>query len=165
MQNMLGASVDQLDALTSRLGTTAADIGTSSADTHTISNQVIDECQVAFRTAVSSITSSMEQMRASVEGAQAQLEASDWTGANRAFFDGAYGEFTTAMFALETTVNGAYSDFDAQMHALGGVMTDFQTQLAANLTDAQTSTTSMQQAVESQKSNLMTVMNTGMSFG
>ena len=51
------------------------------------------------------------------------------------------------------------------MHALGAVMTDFQSQLAANLTDAQTSTTSMQQAVESQKSNLMSVMNTGMSFG
>ena len=165
MQSMLGASVDQLDSLTTGLGATATDIGAVSSDTHAISSQVIDECRSAFSNAVSAITNSMTQLSDSVKAAEARLGESDWTGANRVFFDGAYGDFTTAMHALETTVNNAYGDFNAQMEALGGVITDFQTQLATNLTDAQTSTTSMQQAVESQKTNLMTVMNSGMSFG
>lgn len=162
---MLGATPEELIELASRLGVTTSEINQVSGDTHGISARVIDEMHATFATAVSSITTAMDALRLTVDASRGQLETTTWTGANRAVFDGAYGDFTGAMGQLEGAVTDAYAEFDAQMQQLGGVIEGFQGQVSSSLDQAQTSTTSMAQAVDAQRDNLELAMNSGLAVG
>lgn len=162
---MLGATPTELIELSSRLGVTTSEISHVSGDTQGIAARVVDEMQSTFATAVSSITTTMDSLRSTVDASRGQLEATTWTGANRVVFDGAYGDFTAAMGQLEVAVTDAYAEFDAQMQQLGSVIEGFQGQVMSSLDQAQTSTTSMAQAVDAQRDNLEMAMNSGLAVG
>ncbi len=162
---MLGATPAELIELSSRLGVTTTEINHVSGDTQGIAARVVDEMHGTFATAVSSITSAMDALRGTVDASRGQLETTTWTGANRAVFDGAYTDFTGAMGQLELAVTDAYAEFDAQMQQLSTVIEGFQGQVASSLDQAQTSTTSMAQAVDAQRDNLEVAMNSGISVG
>jgi len=163
--SVLGAQTEELVSLATRLGATSGDISAVDAETQGVANAVIDQSEAAFSSAVSGITTAMDTMRGTVDAARAQLDGTTWTGANRAVFDGAYGDFSAAMVNLETVTNDAYLQFDAQMKQLNGFIREFQQQVSVSLSDAQASTTSMQTAVDAQRDNLETVMNTGLAIG
>lgn len=163
--SVLGAQTEELISLATRLGSTGSDISAVNAEAQGVANAVIEQSEAAFTTAVSGITSAMDTMRGAVDAARAQLDGTTWTGANRAVFDGAYGDFTAAMTSLEAVTNDAYLEFDSQMKLLSGFIRDFQQQVTVSLGDAQDSTMSMQTAVDAQRDNLETVMNTGLAVG
>lgn len=159
---MLGATTEELVTLSGRLGTTTAEIGGVSADTQAIASRVVGEMHTSFGAAVSGITGAMDSLRGSIDAARGQLESTTWTGANRLTFDSAYGDFTVAMGSLEAAVSDAYQQFDGQMKQMGELIESFQLQVTGSLAEAQSSTTSMNQAVEAQRNNLETAMNTGL---
>ena len=113
--SILGATTEELVSLAGQLATTTSDIAGVSADTQGISSTVVQEMESSFSRAITSITTAMSTMHASVASARGQLEGTTWTGNNRAVFDGAYADFNTAMGNLEAAINDAYQQFDGQM--------------------------------------------------
>ena len=162
---ILGAETSQLEALASRLTQTGAEIEQVQHQTQTTADTVVLEMETAFGRALTGVEQSMQQLRATVDGAHAQLADTTWTGANAIAFHGGYGDFTAAMVSFESAVHDAYAQFNAQLRTIGDTITAFQAHVAASMRQAQSSTQSMHVAVTQQQVNLETAMNTGLSFG
>lgn len=163
--SVLGAQTGELVDLAAQLGATTGDIGGVHADTRSVASTVTQEMESSFAKALSGITGAMETLRGSVESAKGRLDATTWTGANRETFTGAYINFGSAMNNLEGAVNDAYTQFDGQMKQISGLIEEFQVQVGTSMEQAQDSTTSMQEAVNAQRQNLESVMNTGLTVG
>jgi len=163
--SVLGAQTGELVELAAQLGTTTGDIGAVHADTRTVADTVTQEMEGSFTKAITGITTAMDALRGSVESAKGRLDGTTWTGSNRETFTGAYENFGGAMNNLEGAVNDAYSQFDGQMKQVAGLIAEFQVQVGTSMEQAQDSTTSMQEAVNAQRENLESVMNTGLTVG
>lgn len=163
--SILGAQTGELIDLAAQLGTTTGDIGAVHADTRSVAGAVTQEMEVSFTKALTGITTAMDTLRGAVESAKTRLDGTTWTGSNRETFAGAYQNFGGAMTNLEVAVNDAYMQFDGQMKQVGGLIEEFQVQVGTSLEQAQDSTTSMRQAVDAQRENLESVMNTGLTIG
>lgn len=162
---MLGATPAQLEELAVELGATTAEIGDVHSQTNGVAERVCDEIVASFNQAVTGISTAMGELRTTVDRVQGRLADADWTGTNRATFDGAYGQFNTAMLTLETSVRDAYDQFDGQLKQIAGFIGEFQAEVGTCMTEAQQSTQSMQDAVTAQATNLVDVMNSGLTVG
>lgn len=161
---MLGAETGGLSALASRLGTTTSEIGTCQTECQKIQVTVCSAMEDAFSAAITSLTATRSSLDETVRDAARQLGDTRWTGANRGSFDGAYQDFVVAMTGLNQAIDSAYGQFQSNMQQMNALMQTFQTDVATSMGQAQESTTSMQQAVTAQQTNLESVMNTGLSY-
>lgn len=163
--SVLGAQTGELVELASQLGSTTGDIEAVNADTRTVSTTVTSEMQDSFGRALTGITNAMKMLTDSVTAANGRLDGTTWTGSNRETFNGAYVNFGSAMGSLDSAVNQAYAEFDGQMKQISGFIDEFQVEVDAAMQQAKESTTSMQTAVNAQRENLESVMNTGLTVG
>lgn len=160
---LLGAQLDDLAGLAHRLSTTSADVGTARESSVSTSTNVITAVADAAQQALTAITTQMEQLEASVAGAVAQAEGTQWTGANADRFRGAAQEFHGAMSAGQRATTEAFQSFQASVGAMNDTLGTYVQQFGTALTSAQDSATQMSAAVESQRANLDQVMNAGLS--
>lgn len=164
MTSMLGAETGQLETLAAQLRTTAGEIDVVRAQTETTSTTVVAEMQSAFGQAISGISNSMENLRATVQAAQGQLADTTWTGVNATNFHDGYANFNAAMTNFEGAVRTAFDQFNAQMTMVGETVSDFQAQVSLSLVEAKDSSEAMGQAVDLQLQSLEQAMNQGLSF-
>ncbi len=162
---MLGAQLDDLQQLGTRLSVTGSDVaGVRDGAVHT-TTQVVTGVHDAAQAALDQILGHMEQLDRTVASAVAEAEATQWTGANAdRFRDGAL-QFQTSMRSAQTTTTETFTAFRATIASLGETLESYSTQLRTALTDAEASCQAMSQAVEHQRSMLDQVMNAGLSFG
>jgi ABC-type transporter Mla subunit MlaD len=163
--SMLGAQLEDLVGLSQQLNTTTAEVGTVQANSLSTTSQVVSSVTSSAQDGLRMITQHMEALRSTVEAARGRLASTMWTGQNQVVFEGAYGEFTTAMTAAETSMNDVYASFQTQITNMTSELNDFVTRFSNSMTQAQASTQSMSTAVAAQRDNLDQVMNTGMSVG
>jgi hypothetical protein len=160
---MLGAQLDDLDALAGQLDRTAAAITDCQSRSTTDTNQVVDSVRTATTTALQRITAQMDTLRESVRAAGHSAGAAQWTGANAERFRSAYQQFDTSMQQAEATTKETFADFHRAIDRMAAALADYAGQLAGALTNAQSSTHAMSSAVQAQRTNLDSVMNTGLS--
>jgi biotin operon repressor len=161
----LGATLEDLESLSTQLTTTTGDIGDVRDQTRTAITEVIDRLRQAGLEAVNTARQQMQALRTTVETAQSRADGADWTGHNAEVFRSAYQEFNSAIGQAETATTGYFDEFNSLLDRLGVDTEDYVGQLGTSLTNAQSSTESMSHAVDAQRQNLDQVMNTGFSVG
>ncbi len=162
---MLGAQLEDLATLSTRLQTTSSDVGAVKDQAVTLTSTVVGNVTESARHALSEIGTQMSLMSQSVAASTAQADATQWTGANADRFRQGATEFQTSMSTASTTTEEAFQAFLQTASAMTESLENYVTQLSASLLTAQESATQMSTAVESQRSNLDQVMNIGISFG
>ncbi len=158
---MLGAQLDDLSALSTRLHGTSVDVGTARQESVATTTNVVGAVGDAARTALDQISNQMAALDQSVRASVAQAESTQWTGANADRFRGAANEFNGAMQAAQGSVTEAFGSFQASVTTMSETLNDFVTQFSAALSQAEASASEMGSAVEAQRSNLDQAMNIG----
>ena len=163
--SILGASLEDLDQLSSQLRTTATSIDTVGTDTNRSAQAAVAQLRDAGTGAVTATDSHMTALRSAVERAQAQADSASWIGQNAEVFRGAYHDFNGAMARAEDATKTYFADLQRVLEQLGVDTEQYIGELSAALGHAQESTASMAQAVDGQRDNLDQVMNTGLRIG
>ena len=161
---MIGASLEQLDSLNVALGGTASDIAQVGADSNRVAATAVDEMEAAAERARSLIETAMEAMIAAVNNSKRELAGQDWTGPNRATFDGHYDTFTTAMQAAQNNTNQTFLNLKSAIASINGEITTYAGEILASMGTASESATAMSNAVRAQRENLEAAMG-GMTVG
>lgn len=165
MQGMLGADPASLTALASTMGETAVQLGDVRMDADRVASRVVEEMQQAFDRAVQEITAGMEAMAGQVGRAEGEAAAAAWTGRNHELFMTSSAEFAGAARRVESDTAQAYAEFTTALRGLADTLLTFQQSVGAHLAVAETSSMSMQQAVQAQLQALETTMNSGFLAG
>jgi phage-related protein len=160
---MLGAQLDDLDALAGQLDRTGGALAECQSRSTADTNQVVESVRTAATTALQRITTQMDLLRESVRTAGSSSSAAQWTGANAERFRSAYHDFDASMQQAEATTKETFADFQRAIDQMAASLSDYVQQLANALTNAQHSTQTMSSAVHAQRANLESVMNTGLS--
>jgi hypothetical protein len=162
---MLGAQLDDLAQLSTRLTTTSGDIeGTNGRCTSATTN-VVDALRSSAQSALNSVSAEMSALRATVTAAQNSASNAVWTGGNSDRFKAAYDQFNGAMASAEQTTNQTFTEFSGHIERMTEQLHEYVSSFAAALTRAQQATASMSQAVSSQHNSLEHVMNSGLTIG
>lgn len=161
----LGATLEDLEALSTQLATTTGDIGEVREHTRAAITSVVDQLRASGQQAVQTARTQMESLRATVEAARSRADGADWTGHNAEVFRSSYHDFSTAIGRAQQATTEYFDEFNALLDRLGGDTEAYVGELASSLTNAQASTESMGNAVDGQRQNLDQVMNTGFSVG
>jgi Zn-dependent alcohol dehydrogenase len=161
----LGATLEDLEALSTQLVTTTGDIGDVRDETRTAITEVVERLRQAGQAAVQTARQQMAALRTTVDSAQTRADGADWTGHNAEVFRSAYHDFSGAIGQAEQSTTDYFDEFNALLDRLGADTETYVGELGSSLTNAQTSTESMGHAVGAQRENLDQVMNTGFSVG
>lgn len=156
---MLGAQLEDLNALASQLETSTGRLGEVNDSCQKIQTSICGDMEAAFSAAVGRVESTMADMRSVVTEGQASLDSTVWTGGNRQQFDAASGDFASSMSALEGSISDTWTTFNDQVHHMSGLLAQFQVELSTHLGHAQESTANMSKAVIMQHDNLDSAMN------
>lgn len=162
---MLGAHLDDLDALRDQLTRTASAVGDANTESTQHTTTAVEACRQAATTAFGAIGSTMDLLSGSVGDAAATAGATSWTGANRDRFVDETDRFAAAMRDIDVATRDAFEDYQASVTQLAEALEDFQRRLATSLGQAMESTEGMAAAVEAQRTNLDSVMNQGLGIG
>ncbi len=162
---MLGAQLDDLATLSTRLQTTSTDVGAVKDQSVTLTSTVVGNVTEAARHALSEISTQMDLMSQSVAASTSQADATQWTGANADRFRQGAAEFQSSMATASTTTSEAFQAFLQAASTMSESLENYVTQLSGSLMTAQESASQMSSAVESQRANLDQVMNIGISAG
>lgn len=161
---MLGAQLDDLATLSTRLQTTAGDVGSVQEQAVALTSTVVSSVTESARQALTQISTQMDVMSQSVAASTSQAESTQWTGQNADRFRQGATEFQTAMATAGSTTNEAFEAFVQAASAMSDSLQQYVNQLSTSLVSAQDSATQMSGAVESQRANLDQVMNVGISL-
>ncbi|MEZ5375444.1 MAG: hypothetical protein R2733_02970 [Acidimicrobiales bacterium] len=161
---ILGAQLDDLSRLSQRLTTTAGDVGGSRDGAIRTTTQVVTGVQEAAQAALEQIMTHMDQLGQSVAASVAEAGATNWTGSNADRFRDGATTFQRSMQAAQNTTTDVFSQFRATIASLSDTLDSYAAALGTQLSDAEQSVQQMSQAVDHQRSNLDSVMNTGLAF-
>ena len=161
---MLGAQLDDLDALAARLRTTSAEIGDVHARAGTTTTTVVGEVRSAAAAALSQISSSMDALRAAVSASATSASSANWNGLNHDRFLDAHRDFDSAMMRAEQATTSTFSDFNAAIEQMAAGIESYTASLAGSLDQARGAADSMAGAVDQQRANLDQVMNQGLGI-
>jgi hypothetical protein len=161
---MLGAQLDDLSDLSVTLTTTGGDVLTAQASATSTTTNVVSEVRSSAQSALAAIRSHLDALLTSVQTSGARAEATAWTGANRDRFTAAYGDFQQAMQAARQSTEAVFAEFQAAVDTMTASLEDYDRQFSSAMGQAEGSVRSMSAAVDAQRTNLDSVMNTGMAF-
>ncbi len=161
---LLGAQLDDLDNLATRLTGTAADVETARTGAVTLTSDVVGDVTAAADRAHTRIGVEMGNLERSVADAVTTADATQWTGSNAEEFRGAAAEFRAAIVRSETATNEAFESFRASVESMSAALDEYVRSLSGSLTDAGAAAEAMSRAVSDQRTNLDNVMNTGLSY-
>jgi len=160
---MIGADLGQMDDLAQRMRTTTTAIGKAQSTTDGATRNVVGSVTTDARAALQQIQGELGELRSSVAGSVATANATNWVGANAQTFRASATEFDTAMQRAEAATTDAFTKFQASIQQMADALESYQASFSAALTNAQSSTTSMETAVIAQRNHLDDAMNRGMS--
>jgi hypothetical protein len=161
---MLGAQLDDLDALALRLRSTATEIGDVHTTASGTSGRVVTEVRNSSADALRNITASMDRLRAAVSASASRADATAWSGLNHDRFLDAHRDFDAAILRSEETTTAAFSDFSTAIEQMAAGIEEYTNSLAVSLEQARKASTSMATAVDQQRTNLDQVMNQGLGI-
>ena len=162
---MLGAQLDDLSTLSTKLQTTSGDVGSIKEQAVSLTSTVVGNVIEAAKQALGDITTQMDLLSQSVASSSTQAAATQWTGANADRFRQGATDFQSSMTQAGATTGEAFEAFLQSASTMTDSLEHYVTQLASALTTAQESAAQMSGAVESQRANLDQVMNIGISIG
>ncbi|MDG2113117.1 MAG: hypothetical protein P8N02_10945, partial [Actinomycetota bacterium] len=147
---MLGAQLDDLDALALRLRSTATEIGDVHTTASGTSGRVVTEVRNSSADALRNITASMDRLRAAVSASASRADATAWSGLNHDRFLDAHRDFDAAILRSEETTTAAFSDFSTAIEQMAAGIEEYTNSLAVSLEQAREASTSMATAVDQQ---------------
>lgn len=161
--SMLGASLGDLSELSGRLTQTSGDVETSREEANALTSEVVSSLNTAAASAFQRISSTMDTMDQSVRQSVDRAQQANWTGANADRFRIGAQSFHTAINQADTTTRESFETFKTSVQTMTENLDAYVQSLAVSLSAASNSAQEMSQAVEAQRSNLDSVMNTGIS--
>jgi len=162
---MLGAELGQMRQLSAQMNRTTNRIATAQTSTNKTTNQVVTGVQNDAQTAMSRIDSALADLTSSVSEAVSTAQGTSWVGANNQRFMSAANDFQQHMNNADQATRDAFQKFQKSINQMAQAIEEYQASFSTALTNAQTSTESMRQAVDSQTNELDRVMNTGLTAG
>ncbi len=159
---MLGAQLEDLEALRDQLTRTSEAIGNASTNATAETASVVGTVRDASTLALSRVSATMDTLSGSVHESANRAANAGWTGANQVRFLEAHGEFTSAMGEVDAATREAFDQFQLNVSQMAETLESFQSNLQLSLTRATDSTQTMARAVEGQRSNLDMAMNQGL---
>jgi hypothetical protein len=163
--SMLGAQLDDLSQLSTRLVTTAGDIDGTNTRCTSATTQVVDSLKTSATTALRAVEAEMQALRSTVDAAQSSTDGAMWTGGNSDRFRSAYTEFNGAMAQAESTTRETFGEFNQYIEQMTAQLEEYVSTFSAALVRANEATNSMSQAVNAQQDALDQVMNAGLTIG
>jgi len=161
---MLGAQLDDLQALSGQLTTMGDDVAASRDDALATTTNVIAEVSQATATALQQISAHMERLEASVRAAVARADATQWTGANADRFRQGASDFQSSLITGQTATQEAFTSFQQSTSLMSDTLSEFVAGFSTALTQASSSANDMSSAVEAQRANLDSVTNLGLTI-
>lgn len=161
---MLGAELEGLSSLSTQLAQTSVGIGESRQSAQAVADQVVGELETTFSIAMSRITQTTQDLKATVDASRSQIDVTVWTGANAERFNAAGQEFSDSMLRVAAATDEAYEGFRTAMEGVRAHIVEHQISLGQNLAAAEDATTSMAGAVDSQHAVLDSAMNSGIGL-
>ncbi len=159
---LLGAQLEDLDNLSTRLTGTAADVEVARSAAVSLTTQVVGDVTSAAQRAHAQIGTEMEALDRSVSDAAREADSTQWTGSNADNFRIAAGEFRSAIGRSEASTNEAFESFKASVESMSTALDEYVNSLSTSLTDASGAAEQMSRAVTDQRTNLDNVMNSGL---
>ncbi len=160
---MLGAQLDDLEALASQLRTTAATIGDTNTDARSQTTAVVTACRDAAAQSFRAITGALDLLNSSVLRSSEHARTATWTGANQQRFLDASHEFGAALGEVDSATRATFEQFQSNINAMADALESFQATLHTSLLRAHDSTEAMASAVDAQRTTLDMAMNQGLS--
>ncbi len=161
--SMLGATLEDLTALSTKLEITATDVGATRDAAVLLTSEVVEGVTESATRAQQQIATEMETLELSVSESAAQADATNWTGQNADRFREAAHGFQEAMLQAERTTTETFEVFRAAVVGMTETLDEFVRSLSISLSDAETAAHDMARAVTDQHENLDQVMNVGLS--
>ncbi len=160
---MLGAQLDDLDGLAQRLRRTGDEIDAVRIEAQGTTTTVVEAVRGSIDRARGAIDVAMMDLIRSVGASAETAQATQWTGRNQEVFLGHHLDFQVAMDRAGSATTDAFAQFGQAVEQMAQALVDYDSSLAAALTDAAASSTSMAMAVDAQRQNLDQVMNAGIA--
>jgi len=161
----LGATLEDLDRLATRLNTSAGAMATENGNVVNTTNAAVADLNTGSTTAMNNINTFMGNLEADVLAVVGEATSTDWTGQNREAFVGNYEQFKTQMDLASGATAEYYGTLQSTIAGMMEELRAYQQQFSTALSAAQTASESMATAVNGQRQNLSDAMNTGMNFG
>jgi len=161
----LGATLEDLLGLRSRLETSSSEIAANNDSTQATTSQTVSTFNDQSSATRSQIEGFMAALRADVGDVANQALGTDWTGQNREGFVANYDTFQAEMTNAANATDEYFTQLAATVTEIMAQLEEYQTTLSAALIAAQDASQSMSVAVQGQHDNLDAAMNTGMTFG
>ena len=160
--DIVGADLDQLDQLSTAFETAGAQIAAKADaldDKIAAAIASFEATLSSLQTQATTLTSTIDQ---EIEAVSGQAGSVQWTGANRAAFDGDLTNFTGVVTAGTAQINTDISTIKSQVDSsFNPVLAEFSTALKQSGEEVNTASTEMKTAVATQRTNLDQAANVG----
>jgi hypothetical protein len=162
MSDFTGADLDQLDQLAAQFATAGTEISARAGELRAKIAAAVSAFDTTLTTLQSDASALTAQMNDEMVAVRSQADGVQWTGSNRAAFDGDLHAFSGAVRAgtaqIDTDVAAIKSQIDTRFTP---VLDEFSAALDASAEGVNTSTTTMKTAVDTQRTNLDNAANIG----
>lgn len=162
MSDFTGADLGQLDELATAFDTAGAEISAKAEVLRAKIQSAIATFESSLTTMQSDTRTLTGQMNEEMGAVRSQADSVQWTGNNRAGFDADINSFATVVTTGTSQINDDLAGIKAQVDSgFTPVMTDFSEALRMGADEVNSSTATMRQAVDTQRSNLDQAANVG----
>lgn len=160
---MLGAELGQMRQLSRQMNRTTARISRAQSNTNRTTERVVTNVQNEASRAMKLVDAALEDLRGSVNEAVTTAQGTAWEGQNNRRFMAAANDFRSHMNKADSATHDAFQKFEQSIRQMSEALDTYQRSFSTALSNAQSSTESMRQAVDSQTTELDKVMNTGLT--
>lgn len=162
MTDFTGADLDQLDQLAAQFTTAGTEISARAGELRTKISAAVSTFESTLSTLQQDASALTTQMNDEMVAVRSQADGVQWTGTNRAGFDGDLNTFAGAVRAgtgqIDADVSGIKTQVDTRFTP---VLDEFSTALHTSADGVSTATTTMKTAVDTQRTNLDQAANIG----
>lgn len=164
MSDIVGADLAQLETLSAAFQTAGDQINAKSEVLQGRIQAAVGRFEAtlsSLQQEAATLTSSIDQ---EMDGLAGQADSVQWTGANRASFDGDLAQFKSVVATGTAQIDADISSIKAQVDSgFSPVLTEFGAALKSSGDQVNAATTEMNTAVSNQRANLDQAANVGWS--
>lgn len=156
---MLGASLEDLQHLSTQLSLVGTDLMESGQATVSANDNLRAEMETSFAAALQAVNARLEQLLGTVGACRATADGTNWTGTNRAAFDAAHEQFQGNINTAQGNIAETWNNFQALLNTLSTQLGESCEAIQLSLNSGAECAESMSSSVEQQRSSLDMVMN------
>jgi hypothetical protein len=162
MSDFTGADLDQLDQLAAQFATAGAEMSARAGELRAKISSAVSTFESTLTGLQSDTSALTAQMNTEMGAVRSQADGVQWTGANRAGFDGDLHSFSSAVQVGTSQIDAGVAGIKAQVDTrFTPVLGEFSAALDKSASGVNDATVTMKTAVDTQRTNLDQAANVG----